>query len=190
MVWQLRTRRDIAAVDLPPEEQGFPALRSVPHPAIAVLGRRVPTTAGCKNQQELDDWDGGLLKTEVLQVLKGLCINSGSLSSSKWTAAWKAPGAYGEMNWPASEWGLEGQRAEQHYLGEKCWQAPLFLWWVAPAAQLFRHLQAPNLSCPLTWLTHFAPPRWFPKALHHATGQPILGLHQQLLQTTGCLGSC
>lgn len=118
-MWWLRIRRDISAVDVPPEERGVPAPHWAPQLGALVPGRRIPTTSGCENQWgfrlgEMEGcWKPRHPPTGPVHRLKSQTF---TLSSSKWTAGQKVPGTYREkQNCMALGQGLEGQ------------QLPLFL---------------------------------------------------------------
>lgn len=81
-VWQLSIGGYISAVEVLPEEWGFPATHWASQPRAPVPGRGFPTTAGCDNQQGFcsSGWDGnpGIF-------LKSFCIDLLIHRHSSWT---------------------------------------------------------------------------------------------------------
>ena len=49
-VGQLKTKKDISAVKVTPEDRGVPALHRAPQSKVPVLEREVPILSGCGNQ--------------------------------------------------------------------------------------------------------------------------------------------
>ena len=78
---------------------GVPAPDQAPQPRVPVPGRSVPTTSGCKNQQELSQWKK-LLDPQAVPLKEpthGLTyLDSLPLNFSNRVVAWKAPVVYRE----------------------------------------------------------------------------------------------
>ena len=141
------------------QELGVPAQ----HQAHTTQGSRFkkssPHDFGCKNQ-----WVLRPRKTEASRVPENSSYRAHTwiyLDSLPLSSSMEVAETYGkELNCLASGLELEGLLSPR----QKCWQRPLFLWWVFPT----QSQQAGTISeSPSTCLILFAPPWWFPGALTH-----------------------
>ena len=79
----IKIGRNILAVEIPPEQRQFPAPHQALHPRVLVLGREVPITSGCKNQQGLRLGDTEAFWGTRQFLLKDLCTDLYRLTSSE-----------------------------------------------------------------------------------------------------------
>ena len=80
-MWQIKTERDVSAVEIPSDEWGVPHTRpSSPGPQCQ--DEKCPQLLAAKTSQDVAEWDTGLLESQEVP-LKGLHTDLLSLTCSK-----------------------------------------------------------------------------------------------------------
>ena len=152
-VWQIKSEREISAVEVSPEEPGVPAPHHGPQPRVPEPGRDVPTTSSCENQQGLrpSDTEGCCSPTQFL--VKGRADSSGPALSEPQQCASSAESA--RDTWGGRDCQTSGQELEGTLLpgrsagrGHSSFSGPH-----RPQSQLVGHTPEP----PSVWLMLFAP---------------------------------
>ena len=131
-MWQIKIRKGISAVVVPPWGMRNLILHHVPQHEVPVTGREVPVTSGCENKQIVAEGDGGLMESQAVS-LRGPHMGLLRLTHPElqcWGSSfWKAPKTYGKvLNILHSGQERKGQLSPS----QKSRQRSLFLFWALP----------------------------------------------------------